>query len=70
MNSFSTLLVILGIICFIIVIVPIVLALLILIIKGDTIQKRRCERFRREQLEKGIPDDMIDLELLSSRFML
>ena len=43
---------------------------LILMIKGDDIQQKRCERFRQEKLKEGWSEEMIDIVLLSNDFML
>ena len=43
---------------------------LTLMIKGDDIQQKRCERFRQEKLKEGWSEEMIDIVLLSNDFML
>ena len=32
--------------------------------------KEMCEKWRKEQLEAGMPEEIVDLELLSHHFML
>lgn len=46
-----------------------VIGCVILILNADSIQQKRCERFRQEKLKEGWPEELIDCELLSSRFM-
>ena len=38
--------------------------------KLEKAQIERCEKFKKEQLEKGVPEELVNLELLSCRFML
>ena len=38
--------------------------------KLEKTQIERCEKFKKEQLEKGVPEELVNLELLSCRFML
>jgi hypothetical protein len=61
MTIFYLLLLILGIAA--------VIGCLILILNADSIQQERCERFRQEKLKEGWSEEIIDCELLSSRFM-
>ena len=46
-----------------------VIGCVILILNADNIQEKRCEEFRQEKLKEGWPEELIDCELLSSRFM-
>ena len=46
-----------------------VIGCVILTLNADSIQQKRCERFRQEKLKEGWPEELIDCELLSSRFM-
>ena len=46
-----------------------VIGCVILILNADSIQQERCERFRQEKLKEGWSEEIIDCELLSSRFM-
>ena len=38
--------------------------------KLEKAQIERCEKFKKEQLEQGVPEEWVNLELLSCRFML
>ena len=38
--------------------------------KLEKAQIERCEKFKKEQLEQGVPEELVNLELLSCRFML
>lgn len=38
--------------------------------KLEKAQIERCEKFKKEQLEQGMPEELVNLELLSCRFML
>ena len=51
-------------------IVAIPLAVFCLGRKLEKAQIERCEKFKKEQLEKGVPEELVNLELLSCRFML
>ncbi len=61
MTIFYLLLLILGI--------GAVIGCVILILNADSIQEKRCEEFRQEKLKEGWPEELIDCELLSIRFM-
>ena len=47
-----------------------VIGCVILILNADSIQQKRCERFRQEKLKEGWPEELIDNVLLSNEFML
>ena len=51
-------------------IVAFLLAIYFLAGKLEKAQIERCEKWRKEQLEKGVPEELVDLELLSCHFML
>ena len=38
--------------------------------KLEKAQIERCEKFKKEQLEQGVPEELVNLELLSCHFML
>lgn len=61
MTIFYLLLLILGI--------GAVIGCVVLILNADSIQEKRCEEFRQEKLKEGWSEELIDCELLSSRFM-
>ncbi len=50
-------------------IVAFLLAVFCLGRKSEKAQIERCEKFKKEQLEKGVPEELVNLELLSCRFM-
>ena len=55
---------------FLVFIVAIPLAAYYLGGKLEKAQIERCEKFKKEQLEQGVPEELVNLELLSCRFML
>lgn len=55
---------------FLVLIVAMLLAIIFLAGKLEKAQIERCEKFKKEQLEQGVPEELVNLELLSCRFML
>ena len=50
-------------------IVAFLLAVFCLGRKLEKAQIERCEKFKKEQFEQGVPEELVNLELLSCRFM-
>ena len=54
------------------ILISIVAFLLAVFCLGGKLEKaqiERCEKFKKEQLEQGVPEELVNLELLSCRFM-